>query len=449
MTVRTGQLLLVGISFSILIQCKRNEMSDAASVPELQTAAATNITTTTATVGGTITRNVGASVTASGICWSKTNNNPAITDDTTKGTTSIGNFSFNLTGLDPDATYYVRAYAINSVGVGYGQTLNFRTANAAPEARNLALIGNAAVAVPLTVRFTYYDLENNPQAGTSFQWYVSNDSSGAAVNAIANATDSIYTPGYSNTAKFLRVQITPKASAGTSPGNSVMSSWTGPVAAQKPDTVNFVYNGQPVTYLTITSPVTGRKWLDRNLGAPNTPTGFNDWQNYGDLFQWGRAADGHQLINRAANSPTTTSVNGTTNVRAITDNPGHAMFITAAADPFNWRNPTNDNLWQAPARINNPCPAGFHVPTLDEWFDEALGALAPAFAQLKITAGGMRNASDGSFAFTTSDGLYWTSTSNNPGTWIAVQFNFALNNGPAYGQASMRAVGLSVRCIKD
>src|SRR5688572_8260071 len=96
--------------------------------------------------------------------------------------------------------------------------------------------------------------------------------------------------------------------------------------------------------LYFTSPVTGRKWLDRNLGAPNTPSVYDDWTNKGYLFQWGRAADGHQLVIRAATTGGTTAVNGTTTIRSGNDNPGHALFVVTTADPFDWRNPSNDSL---------------------------------------------------------------------------------------------------------
>ena len=59
-----------------------------------------------------------------------------------------------------------------------------------------------------------------------------------------------------------------------------------------------------VEYNLITSPTTGRTWLDRNLGADRVATSAMDAQSYGWYFQWGRKADGHQL-------PTSTSTFGT------------------------------------------------------------------------------------------------------------------------------------------
>jgi hypothetical protein len=88
-----------------------------------------------------ITHNGGATVTASGLCWSRTSNLPTIADDTTQGSTSIGIFTTTLTGLEHGTTYHVRAYAINKAGVGFGNTISFTTANAAPVARNIFFHG--------------------------------------------------------------------------------------------------------------------------------------------------------------------------------------------------------------------------------------------------------------------------------------------------------------------
>ena len=72
----------------------------------------------------------------------------------------------------------------------------------------------------------------------------------------------------------------------------------------------------------VTNPVTGRTWMDRNLGASRVATGSTDAEAYGDLYQWGRAADGHQKRNSSTNTTQSSS-----------DNPGHGNFIIFA-NPF-------------------------------------------------------------------------------------------------------------------
>jgi uncharacterized protein (TIGR02145 family) len=91
------------------------------------TATPTSITTTTAIGGGTISSTGGATITTSGLVWGA-NANPEITlpTKTTNGTTS-GTFTSSITGLTQGTTYYVRAYATNSIGTAYGPNITFTT----------------------------------------------------------------------------------------------------------------------------------------------------------------------------------------------------------------------------------------------------------------------------------------------------------------------------------
>ncbi|MBQ6306573.1 MAG: hypothetical protein IJK78_08415 [Bacteroidales bacterium] len=96
------------------------------SVPGVTTASVTNIGNTTATGGGNVISDGGASVTERGICWS-TSHNPTISGSHANSGTGTGEFTTNMTGLTPNTTYYVRAYAINSQGPAYGEEVNFKT----------------------------------------------------------------------------------------------------------------------------------------------------------------------------------------------------------------------------------------------------------------------------------------------------------------------------------
>jgi uncharacterized protein (TIGR02145 family) len=95
-------------------------------VPVLTTADVGSISYTTALSGGTVTSSSGSDITVKGVCWS-TSPNPTITDAKTSDGSGNGSFVSNLTGLLPGTTYYVRAYATNSVGTGYGNELPFMT----------------------------------------------------------------------------------------------------------------------------------------------------------------------------------------------------------------------------------------------------------------------------------------------------------------------------------
>lgn len=189
----------------------------------------------------------------------------------------------------------------------------------------------------------------------------------------------------------------------------------------------------------VTNPATGRTWMDRNLGASRAATSSTDTEAYGDLYQWGRAADGHEK----RDSPTT-------NELSSTDNPGHGMFILSTFEQNeDWRNPPNDELWQgADGGINNPCPSGFRLPTEEEWQAEqeswSSNDAAGAFASpLKFPMAGYRLPGN-QIVEVDVRGRYWTSTV--PPSVFARSFSF--ENSEASLNSSGRAYGLSVRCIK-
>ena len=92
-------------------------------LPSVITAAATQITRTTAVTGGDVLSDGGASVTERGVVYS-TNQNPTTSNSKVVSGSGTGSFICNLTGLQENTTYYVRAYAINSKGTAYGQQIN-------------------------------------------------------------------------------------------------------------------------------------------------------------------------------------------------------------------------------------------------------------------------------------------------------------------------------------
>lgn len=91
------------------------------------TTAASFITQTTAISGGNVTSESGATITSRGVCWSNTTTSPTILNSKTVDGIGLGAFTSSLTSLASGATYYVRAYATNSVGTAYGPTISFRT----------------------------------------------------------------------------------------------------------------------------------------------------------------------------------------------------------------------------------------------------------------------------------------------------------------------------------
>lgn len=101
-------------------------------LPTVTTSQVTNIKASSATCGGNVTDNGGYAITARGVCWSKTSSTPSIQDSHTSEVADNGAFSSLMTNLEPASTYYVRAYATNSIGTGYGDVLAITTGNGLP-----------------------------------------------------------------------------------------------------------------------------------------------------------------------------------------------------------------------------------------------------------------------------------------------------------------------------
>ncbi len=205
--------------------------------------------------------------------------------------------------------------------------------------------------------------------------------------------------------------------------------------------VTFTYNGSTVTYGTVLG-ANNRCWLDRNLGATQVAASSTDAASYGDLFQWGRAADGHQIRTSG-----TISTNATTAV-PNNGNSWDGLFIMETAYPFDWLSPQNSNLWQGVNGTNNHCPSGFRLPTEAEWNTERSSWTennsAGAFAfPLKLPAAGGRNL-EGLLYSVGSFGEYWSSSVS--GIYARNSF-FSPSNAQA--DDGVRARGYSVRCIKD
>jgi len=143
--------------------------------PSIITASISSITSSTATGGGNITNDGGATVISRGICWN-TSTNPTILNYKVISGNGVGSFISYLSGLTAETTYYVRAFATNSVGTTYGNEVSFKTdiapvlpslttniatnitSNSATLGGNITSDGNATV----TERGVCYSISPNP-----------------------------------------------------------------------------------------------------------------------------------------------------------------------------------------------------------------------------------------------------------------------------------------------
>lgn len=110
------------LSILIISSCKKDKPTP----PVLTTTGVTAISYTTANSGGIVTNEGGTPIISRGVCWN-TEANPTMTNNITNDGNGLGVFISNLTQLTTNTRYYVRAYAMNIAGTGYGNQVSFIT----------------------------------------------------------------------------------------------------------------------------------------------------------------------------------------------------------------------------------------------------------------------------------------------------------------------------------
>jgi hypothetical protein len=164
-------------------------------------------------------------------------------------------------------------------------------------------------------------------------------------NTVSNTlTKSTLTAGSGITITNGNGSITIASSSPLPTSNTVgdMLYWSGTawvkVAAGSHNQVLTFLNGVP-TWSTALNPViptvvgaNNRVWMDRNLGASQVATSSGDAAGYGDLYQWGRGTDGHQI-----------RTSGTTGTLSTSDQPGHGNFIITTSSPLDWLSSANNS----------------------------------------------------------------------------------------------------------
>lgn len=192
-------------------------------------------------------------------------------------------------------------------------------------------------------------------------------------------------------------------------------------------------------------------WMDRNLGARRVATALNDVFSYGNHYQWGRPADGHEIT--VWNGTTLTAGRGFHDATALealsaTTTPGHPNFILTNVSPYDWLATQADPDRWATAN-QGPCPAGYHVPTDTEWNTaDTYGAWnnnTNTFnSALKLPSAGYRIRFNGLLYTQGTYGYYWSSTVS--GTDARLLY---FTSTAAYTFYFNRAYGFPVRCLKD
>ncbi|BAS67065.1 inverse autotransporter beta domain-containing protein [Bathymodiolus septemdierum thioautotrophic gill symbiont] len=260
-------------------------------------------------------------------------------------------------------------------------------------------------------------------------------SGSAAVSSVTDNTDGTYTAIITNS---------------TVETVTITAAFGGSNVTNTAD-VTFTFVSETITfgggsYKTVLSPDTGKVWLDRNLGATAVCSASGGATNpcYGDLYQWGRRADGHEDRTNISTSGTLTS---------DVTNAGTTLFITSASD---WASVdsigTSRTAAWADGGSNDICPAGFSVPTEAELTADTISATttditnsATAFSSfLKIPVAGSRFRSNGTLDSVGTIAILWSRSAGGSNARA-----LAIGSGSAAFFSGSRALGFSVRCIKD
>lgn len=206
---------------------------------------------------------------------------------------------------------------------------------------------------------------------------------------------------------------------------------------------------------------TFKQFMCYNLGVTGAqdPLTYQSGLNNGTLYQWGRQTDGHEVRTSA------------TQFGSVASPVANTFIKTLGISPNDWITPQNNTLWgdgtsgTNPSKAtNDPCPAGFKVPSQSQWsglFKGNSTASAPNNATLNtwewtgngfkvgqslyLPAAGYRFGAIGGVSGEGISGQYWSSTTTDIFSY-AFSFTYILVT-PAENQ--LRAAGSSIRCISE
>ncbi|HNY02346.1 MAG TPA: FISUMP domain-containing protein [Bacteroidales bacterium] len=403
-----------------------------------------NITQNSASSGGEVTSDGGASVYSRGVCWD-TVSNPVAGGNHTSDGSGVGAFTSSITGLSSGTTYHVRAYATNNIGTSYGSDVTFTTqeyiAPPTVETTGLSNITSTSAAsggnvtsaggAPVTARGVCWSTSSSPTISNNHT--TDGTGTGTFTSTITGLQPS--------TLYYVRAYAT--NSGGTSYGGQLQfTTAPGSGGSPCPGTPSVTWQGS--TYNTVLIGL--QCWLKSNLNVGTRINGtlsqtnngvmekycYNDLESncsiYGGLYQWAEAV---QYLNSASN--------------------------TSSWSPV----PTGF--------VQGICPSGWHVPTLTDWntLIAALGGESVAGGKLKEAGfthwmtpntgatnesgftglpGGMRDV-NGTFVLLTQDGFFWSSTESGPTAAYDMKLDYS--SAAAALLTDLKTKGFSVRCLKN
>lgn len=480
----------------------------ATQVPTVSTSDPSDIKSNSANVGGNVTSDGGSNVTEHGVYWST---NPLISGNKLKIESGDAVFSGTLTGLTPSTTYYVKAYAINSQGIGYGSQVNFTTVagGIAPDAAFSA--NPTTIKEGDSVQFTDQST-NNP---TSWGWNFGDGGTSTSRNP-----SHIYASAGTYTVSLTATNIT--GSNTLTKTNYIVVSPAGysPVAAfsANPTTIN---EGQSVQFTDqSTNNPTSWSWDFGDGGTSNAQNPSHTYSsagtysvllrvtnNYGSntltktTYITVNAVIGDIIFNPNLTYGSVTDIDGnvyktiqigtqvwmaenlrTTKYRngdVISTTTPATLDISSESSPkYQWAHSGNESravfygrlyTWYAAIDSRGVCPTGWHLPTDSEWslLVSFLGGDSVAGGKLKET--GTTHWQDPNFGATNSSGftalpsggrsyngqfsdfgthaMWWTPYVSSK--IDVLRRNLYYNTGEIYAIGDTEVSGFSIRCVKD
>jgi hypothetical protein len=226
---------------------------------------------------------------------------------------------------------------------------------------------------------------------------------------------------------------------------------------------------RPTEVVDVVNPVTGKTWMDRNLGAKRAALSPGDHEAFGWFYQGGRFGEGHQCIN-FSDSITVSSFSppcgAATTHQPNQGNGWDGCWITN----YPWLvvvTPGAGTAWDGVNAENNPCPEGYRVPSrielleeIDSWTQPPINSSrnsSGAWASpLKIPCAGRRSMSGGysnGFSFSNCRShLYSSSHAIYSNVLIPGEvyfFGYSVDVNGINLWTLRTGDGLSVRCIKN
>ncbi len=407
--------LAVILSILLIPACKKDKTTP----PVLSTSAVTAISYTAATSGGNVANDGGSSILSKGICWN-TSDEPTINNNKTTESGGVGVFTSNLTQLVPNTLYYVRAYATNSAGTGYGNQVTFTTSElAVPDLATVDITeitqttavsgGNVSNenGSSVTVRGVCWGTETNPTtadnttsdgSGTgSFESNISGLTGNTTYYVRAYATNEIGT-AYGNELTFKTNPILPTITTNSLSNTTTNSAQCGGIISDNGGTT---ITSSGVCWSTAQNPTIGDNTISNNSNdenfvssvtglIPNTMYYLRAYATNSVGTSYGNEVilktytgtvtdiDGNNYYTVTigtqiwmAEDLKTTKLNDGTDIPLVSD---EAAWSSLNTQGYCWYDNNADNKSVYGALYNGftvstgkMCPTGWHVPAETEW----------------------------------------------------------------------------------